>query len=56
MSIRSKVERLREQANYEREVGYFPSRANRLDYIANQLECMTDDYLGRGIVFGEVLA
>jgi hypothetical protein len=56
MNIEKTIARLREQAEYEREVGYFPSRSYRLDYLATQLECMTDDYLGRGIVFGEVVA
>ncbi len=56
MNIQKTIDRLREQADYEREVGYFPSRSSRLDYLATQLECMTDDYLGRGIVFGEVVA
>lgn len=56
MNIQKTIDRLQKRLDYEREVGYFESCCDRLEYIIGQLSCVNDDYFGGRVVYAEVVA
>jgi hypothetical protein len=56
MNIQKTIDRLQERLDYEREVGYFESRCDRIEYLIGQLSCVNDDYFGGRVVYAEVVA